>query len=44
MSTFWHLLVWACVLWYGSITAIVAVRGWRDIAAMLRRLRGEDGE
>ncbi len=39
MSTFWHLLVWACVLWYGVITGYVAVRGWRDIVGMLRRLK-----
>lgn len=43
MSGFWHLLVWACVLWYASVTLVVATRGWRDILAMLRRLR-EDGE
>lgn len=42
MSTFWHLLVWACVVWYSTITFRVSVRGWRDIVGMLRRLR--DGE
>ena len=43
MSTFWHILVWACVVWYASITFVVAVRGWRDIVGMLRKL-GEDRE
>jgi hypothetical protein len=42
MSTFWHLLIWACVFWYGTITLLVAVRGWWDIVGMLKRLR--DGE
>lgn len=42
MSTFWHLLIWACVVWYSTITFLVAVRGWHDIVGMLRRLR--DGE
>ncbi len=44
MSVFWHILVWACVVWYGSVTLVVAVRGWRDIFAMLRRLRDDDGK
>lgn len=42
MSTFWHLLIWACVVWYSTITFLVAIRGWHDIVGMLRRLR--DGE
>lgn len=44
MSTFWHLLLWACVLWYSSITLLVAVRGWKDIVTMLRRLRDGEGD
>jgi hypothetical protein len=35
---FWWLLSWACVLWYGTLTAYVAVKGVRDIGRMLRRL------
>ena len=42
MSTFWHLLVWCCVVWYSTITILVAVRGWKDVVGMLKRLR--DGE
>lgn len=39
MITFWHILVWACVIWYSTITVYVAVRGASDIRSMLRRLR-----
>jgi hypothetical protein len=39
MSTFWHLLVWSCVVWYSTITILVAVRGWKDVVGMLKRLR-----
>jgi len=42
MSTFWHILIWACVIWYSTITIYVAVRGAFDIRSMLGRLR--DGE
>ena len=44
MSTFWHLLIWACVVWYSSITLLVTIRGWRDIVGMLRRLKEGDAE
>ncbi len=40
---FWHLLTWACVIWYSSITVHVAVRGWSDIRGMLRRLGKDQG-
>ena len=36
---FWKLLVAACLIWYSSITVYVAVRGFRDIQEMLRRLK-----
>ena len=39
MSTVWHLLVWSCVVWYSTITILVAVRGWKDVVGMLKRLR-----
>lgn len=35
---FWKLLAAACLVWYSSITVYVAVRGFRDIREMLRRL------
>jgi len=35
---FWALLTAGCVLWYCSVTVIVAVRGASDIGEMLRRL------
>lgn len=44
MSTFWHFLLWTCVAWYSSVTFLVAVRGWRDIVDMLKRLQDEDTE
>ena len=44
MSTFWHFLVWACVVWYSSITLLVALRGWRDIVGMLKRLKEGESE
>jgi len=35
---FWKLLTAACLLWYGTITVYVAVRGALDIKDMLRKL------
>lgn len=35
----WGLLVAACLIWYSTITVYVAVRGFVDIRAMLRRLK-----
>jgi len=35
---FWKLLTAACLLWYATITVYVAIRGARDIKAMLRKL------
>lgn len=43
MSTFWHFLIWTCVIWYSTITIYVAVRGAFDIRSMLARLKsGEE--
>lgn len=39
MTTLWHFLIWACVIWYSSITLYVAVRGAMDIRSMLARLK-----
>jgi hypothetical protein len=36
---FWKLLTAACLIWYGSITVYVVIRGARDIQEMLRRLK-----
>ena len=35
---FWLLLTSAVVVWYSTITVYVAVKGARDIRAMLKRL------
>jgi hypothetical protein len=35
----WLLLIAVCIGWYSTITLFVAVRGARDIRAMLRRLK-----
>ncbi len=38
--------MWACVVWYSTITIYVAVKGSTDIKQMLKRLkqgRDEDG-
>ncbi len=39
----WFLLVWACIVWYSTITIYVSVKGALDIKQMLRDLknRGE---
>jgi len=44
IRTFWHILIWTCVAWYSSVTILVAVRGWRDIVNMLKRLGEEERE
>jgi hypothetical protein len=41
---FWGLLTLAVLVWYSTITIYVAIRGFLDIKAMLRRLRGPDRE
>jgi hypothetical protein len=35
---FWWVMTWACVVWYGTLTLYVAVKGMRDIGTMLRKL------
>jgi len=35
---FWKVLTAVCLVWYGSITVYVAVRGLGDIRRMLRDL------
>ena len=42
MPSFWHILIWSCVIWYSTITIYVSVRGAFDIRSMLARLK--DGE
>jgi hypothetical protein len=34
----WFWLVWACVIWYSTITVYVSVKGAFDIKHMLRKL------
>lgn len=38
METIWHLVLWACLLWYSTITLFVAIKGAKDIKTMLRNL------
>jgi hypothetical protein len=35
----WFLLVWACVVWYSTITIYVSVKGFLEIKSMLRDLK-----
>lgn len=35
----WFWLVWACVIWYSTITIYVSVKGAFDIRQMLRDLK-----
>lgn len=39
MTTFWLLLTLAALLWYGSVTIYVSIKGASDIRAMLARLK-----
>lgn len=41
---FWWLLTAAALLWYGTITVYVAIRGFRDIQRMLARLGAIQGK
>ena len=40
---FWWLLVWACVIWYSTLTLYVAVKGMDDIKRMLAQLKRGSG-
>jgi hypothetical protein len=42
MITFWLLLTLAALLWYGSVTLYVSVKGVADIREMLARLKNRD--
>lgn len=37
--SFWFLLMWACIVWYSTMTIYVAIQGSIDIKEMLRRLK-----
>ena len=37
-SDFWLATVWACLVWYSTITFYVAWKGFADIRSMLKRL------
>lgn len=39
MRPLWLALSIACLAWYSTVTVYVAIRGWRDIRAMLERFR-----
>ena len=39
---FWFGMTMTCLIWYSTITIYVAVRGYRDIKGMLKRL--QDGQ
>lgn len=38
MAAFWFVLTLSALAWYASATVLVAVKGARDIRAMLARL------
>lgn len=42
MTTFWFILTGAALLWYGSVTIYVAIKGAADIRHMLARLSKRD--
>lgn len=42
MTTFWMLLTLAALLWYGSVTIYVSIKGAADIREMLARLKKRD--
>ena len=42
MTTFWLLLTLAALLWYGSVTIYVSLKGASDIREMLARLKRRD--
>ncbi len=39
MTTFWFILTLAALLWYGSVTLYVSIKGATDIRQMLDRLK-----
>ena len=42
LEWFWYGITMACVIWYSTITVLVAVLGLRDIRGMLGRLADEN--
>ncbi|MEZ5387594.1 MAG: hypothetical protein R3F13_18945 [Prosthecobacter sp.] len=42
MTTFWLILTTAALLWYGSVTFYVAIKGAGDIRQMIARLKNRD--
>jgi hypothetical protein len=38
MAAFWLVMTVACLLWYSTVTIYVAVKGFKDIQQMLKRL------
>jgi hypothetical protein len=39
---FWQFLVYACVIWYSTVTVYVAIKGVADIKSMLRHLARDE--
>lgn len=42
MTIFWLILTAAALLWYGSVTIYVSIKGAADIRQMLARLKNRD--
>lgn len=42
MITFWLILTGAALLWYGSVTIYVAIKGAADIRHMIARLKSRE--
>jgi hypothetical protein len=39
---FWLALLIAALLWYSTVTVYVAIKGFKDIQQMLKRLTGNN--
>lgn len=44
MTTFWGILLAACLIWYASVTLYVAFKGAKDIRTMLDHLKGNSSD
>jgi len=42
LESFWHILTLICVVWYSTITFLVAFKGAGDVKSMLARLGSEE--
>ena len=39
---FWFYLTISCLIWYGTVTVVIAWKGVADIRTLLRRLKEHD--